>query len=425
MYATRIGRGPSIFSLLSCLIFLFLLSTPVLAATPEIEGIREQIRNKGARWTAEETSITKLPVERRLKRLGLVKGVSSAQEGAPLVKSTPSVAQGTTELNYNVSPYSYVTPIRDQGECGSCWAFSTTAALESQVLMATRAAPSSINLSEQILVSCSGAGNCNGGYIDSASTYIQNTGLPPDTCFPYTGTNNKCSNAKCPYWQSDTDAISGWQYVATTAPTAAALKNALLTYGPLVTTMNVYSDFYSYAGGVYSYVSGTLQGGHAIEIIGYDDTEQCFIVKNSWGVDWGESEPGSISTRGFFRIAYSELNDPKVQFGSYTIAYDPYKAVQNTCTYSLSPTSVTVTYVGGYANVSVTSQSGCSWTAVSNVNWIKVTSGAKGTGNGTVRYYVYPNTTTKSWTGTLTIAGKTLTVTQNAKPQQSRNLWWQ
>ncbi len=203
--------------------------------------------------------------------------------------------------------------------------------------------------------------------------------------------------------------------MATTSPTAAALKNALLTYGPLVTTMNVYSDFYSYAGGVYSYVSGTLQGGHAIEIIGYDDTEQCFIVKNSWGVDWGESEPGSISTTGFFRIAYSELNDPKVQFGYYTIAYDPYKAVQNTCTYSISPASVTVTYVGGYANVSVTSQSGCSWTAVSNVNWIKVISGAKGTGNGTVRYYVYPNNTTKSWTGTLTIAGKTFTVTQRAR----------
>ncbi len=163
--------------------------------------------------------------------------------------------------------------------------------------------------------------------------------------------------------------------------------------------------------------SGTYQGGHAIEIIGYDDTAQCFIVKNSWGVDWGESEAGSISTRGFFRIAYSELNDPKVQFGYYTIAYDPCKAVQNTCTYSISPASVTVTYAGGYANVSVTSQSGCSWTAVSNVNWIKVTSGAKGAGNGTVRYYVYPNNTIKSWTGTLTIAGETLTVTQNAKAQ--------
>ncbi len=89
MFETRITWGRSLFAFLSGVLFLFILSLPVLAATPEVEGIREQIRNKGARWTAEETSITKLPVERRLKRLGLVKGVSSAQEGAPLVKSAP------------------------------------------------------------------------------------------------------------------------------------------------------------------------------------------------------------------------------------------------------------------------------------------------------------------------------------------------
>jgi C1A family cysteine protease len=418
MYTIRINRGQSIFSLLLCFFFLFVLSLPVLAAMPEVEGIREQIRNKGARWISEETSITKLPMEHRQKRLGLFKGLTSIPEGTPLLKSSPSVAAGTTDLNYNASPYDYVTPIRDQGDCGSCWAFATTAALESQVLKTTRATPASVNLAEQVLLSCSGAGSCDGGYIDSASDFIRGTGLPPDTCFPYTATDNKCANAACPYWQNQTDAIKSWQWVTTTSPTVAALKNALLTYGPLVTTMNVYSDFYSYAGGVYSYVSGSYQGGHAVEIIGYDDANQCFIVKNSWGTDWGESEAGAVKTRGFFRIAYSELNNENVQFGYYTIAYTGSKTVQNTCSHSISPSSITVTYSGGYANVRVTTQSECSWTAVSNVNWIKVVSGAKGTGNGTVRYYVHPNYTDRNWTGTLTIAGKTLTVTQK------KRLWW-
>jgi hypothetical protein len=204
--------------------------------------------------------------------------------------------------------------------------------------------------------------------------------------------------------------------VATTSPTVDGLKNALLTYGPLVTTMNVYSDFYSYAGGVYSYVSGSYQGGHAIEIIGYDDTNRCFIVKNSWGTGWGES--------GFFRIDYNEVTDRKIQFGYYTIAYTGYAAVQNTCSYSISPTAVTVTYSGGYANVSVTSQSGCSWTAVSNAKWITVSSGANGTGNATVRYSVKANNTTASRTGTLTIAGKTFTVTQKGKKMQSYRWRW-
>jgi hypothetical protein len=322
LYKARIKRGQNLFALMSGLFLLLILTSPVLAALPEIEGIREQIRNKGARWQAAETSITQLSPERRLKRLGLLTGSLSAPEGAPLPRSSPSVGQGTTYLNYNEPPYNDVTPIRDQGDCGSCWAFSTTAALESQVLMATRAVPASIGLAEQILISCSGAGNCElGGYIDLASDFLQSTGLPPGACFPYTGTDNECSNAACPYWQSDTDAITGWQWVATTSPTVDGLKNALLTYGPLVTTMNVYSDFFSYAGGIYSYVTGSFQGGHAIEIIGYDDTNQCFIVKNSWGTGWGESEPGSISTLGFFRIDYNQI-DNLIQFGYYTIAYE-------------------------------------------------------------------------------------------------------
>jgi hypothetical protein len=195
--------------------------------------------------------------------------------------------------------------------------------------------------------------------------------------------------------------------VALTSPTVAALKNALLTYGPLVTTMNVYSDFYSYARGVYSYVSGSYQGGHAVAIIGYDDTNQCFIVKNSWGTEWGEL--------GFFRIDYGELNDQKVQFGYYTIAFDAYKSVQSTCTYSTSPTSVTLTRRGGYANVSVSAQSACAWTAVSNVSWIKIVAGAKGTGNGTVRYHVKARNAFTNRTGTLTIGGNTVTVTQKGR----------
>ncbi len=106
--------------------------------------------------------------------------------------------------------------------------------------------------------------------------------------------------------------ITAWQWVTMGSPTVDAIKSALITYGPLVTTMNVYADFYYYTEGVYSHTSGALEGGHAILIIGYDDTNQYFIVKNSWGTTWGEA--------GFFRIAYSQLTNA-VQFGADTIAY--------------------------------------------------------------------------------------------------------
>jgi C1A family cysteine protease len=170
--------------------------------------------------------------------------------------------------------------------------------------------------SEQILVSCSGAGNCEqGGYIDRASDYIESTGLPPESDFPYTATDNNCSNAE-PGWQNATHKIGSWIYVTGTSAgsTVDVLKQSLYTYGPLVTTMYVYDDFQYYTGGVYSYSWGNLEGGHAIELIGYDDNNQCFIVKNSWGLGWGES--------GFFRIAYSQVNN-QVAFGvaGGTIAY--------------------------------------------------------------------------------------------------------
>jgi hypothetical protein len=172
--------------------------------------------------------------------------------------------------------------------------------------------------------------------------------------------------------------------------------------------MNVYDDFMYYSGGVYSHVSGKLDGGHAIEIVGYDDTNQCFIVKNSWGTGWGES--------GFFQINYDQVTDPNVQFGYFTIAYQGYKPSQSTCSYTLNPLSTTVTYSGGNASGSVSSQSGCTWTAASNSGWIKVTSGATGTGNGSVTYNVSPNSTSTARTGSLTIAENTLTVTQTGQP---------
>jgi C1A family cysteine protease len=167
------------------------------------------------------------------------------------------------------------------------------------------------DLAEQALVSCSKAGSCSGGYIDKASTFIRNTGEPLETCAPYKAANMPCKKACCNKWQSSTYKIGAWSWVTTNSPTGDAIKNAL-TYGPLVTTMDVYADFFSYVGGVYSYTTGAYQGGHAVIIVGYDDAERCFIVKNSWGDEWGES--------GYFKIAYSQISNV-VRFGQYTILY--------------------------------------------------------------------------------------------------------
>lgn len=291
------------------LTFLFTFASFAFASQEEIDEINNAIKAKGAQWTAGETSIHKLSNEERKMRLGLIKPNTLHSDAVAAPDTFSSAMTTAASISYDWRSYNGVTPVVDQGNCGSCWAFAATAALESNVMIATG---KSIDRAEQILVSCSGAGSCSGGYVDAASNYIRNTGLPPESYYPYTATNGACSTA-ANGWQSNTSAITSWHYVGnTTSPTVDQIKNELVTYGPLVTTMDVYTDFFSYRSGIYKYVTGHLEGGHAILIVGYDDVDQCFIVKNSWGSGWGEA--------GYFKIAYSQLSRP-VYFGDWTIAY--------------------------------------------------------------------------------------------------------
>lgn len=280
-----------------------------------LEEVRRAIKARGARWHADVTSVSHLSLEEKKMRLGLKKDhrlatAPSFSEIAP----EPLVTAAPSTLDWrNVQGVSYVSPVKNQGSCGSCWAFATAAALESQVMIANGGL--TVDLSEQTLVSCSGAGSCSGGYLEEASTFNSNVGLPSETCFPYTRTNDSCANA-CADWKNNTDQITGWRYVSSKTSITDGLKNALYAYGPVIVDIEVYQDFYYYKGGVYSYSSGSYLGYHAILLVGYDDVTQAFIAKNSWGTGWGEA--------GYFRISYSETTG-KSRFGNWAIAYDGYR----------------------------------------------------------------------------------------------------
>jgi Papain family cysteine protease/Putative binding domain, N-terminal len=397
----------------SCLMyFLFLILVPFgYGAEEESFQITQAIQAKGALWVAGETSVTKLPALERKQLLGTYKPLLSPEEHEAVSKrlkvqketGAPSALDWRGYNNYN-----YVTPVRNQGICGSCWAFAATAALESKWLISQNNPGADLNLSEQVLVSCSRAGSCSGGYIDKASDYIRNLGLPSENCFPYTAANNTCAGA-CSDYQKSSFAITTWHWAATTSPSVEALKGALYAYGPLVTTMDVYSDFFSYRTGVYSYVTGSYQGGHAILLVGYNDAGKYFIAKNSWGTGWGEG--------GYFKVAYGELNSP-VEFGHYTIAYDNTPVdppPPPSCTYTLSPAGKNFKPGGGTGKVLVTTSSGeCPWTVFNPSPWISVDSANRsgGQGSGTVTYTVAPNDDAGARIGTMIIAGQTFTVKQ-------------
>lgn len=274
-----------------------------IATTDELKQIQDKIKEKKAKWTAGETEISKLSPEERKKRV--MKDFTTIPSGTGEI--TPSTVSLAPTFDWRSNNGNFITPVKNQRSCGSCWAFATTANTESAVLLKnnTPYPQNPIDLSEQVMVSCSGAGSCSGG--SASPSYVVSTGLPTESCYPYTATNGDCSLA-CANWQASASKISDYKVISTTD--VNTIKNALVTYGPLSALMYVYSDFYSYRSGIYSYVTGTYEGGHVIQLIGYDDTTQSFTLKNSWGTGWGEA--------GFFRIAYSQLtSSPTIMRSSF------------------------------------------------------------------------------------------------------------
>jgi hypothetical protein len=199
------------------------------------------------------------------------------------------------------------SPVKTQ-LCGSCWAFAAIGLIENLGLQT--------DLSEQVVISCNTAGDdCAGGWPWNALSYIKSLGVPPESCYPSVVGNGNCLNScsNPPFRERVTSFTPGtgmWGEVGSVENLKAILNN-----GPAVVTMIVPTDnsFDNYSGGVYNYTGVTIpwkDNAHAVLCVGYDDNQQCFKVKNSWGPSWGEA--------GYFRIAYNDVTD-WVHFGGYAV----------------------------------------------------------------------------------------------------------
>jgi C1A family cysteine protease len=181
-----------------------------------------------------------------------------------------------------------VTPVKDQQQCGSCWAFSATEGVESAYYLAYKKL---YKLSPQQIVSCDTVdGGCNGGDLPTAFAYVKSKGLELDETYPYTSGGG--DSGVCKYKsQSVVARIKGWAY-ATTKANETAMQAAMVTNGPLSICVDA-STWQFYQSGVITHdCSNDLD--HCVQLVGWSSTSSTpaipyWIVRNSWGTDWGLS----------------------------------------------------------------------------------------------------------------------------------------
>ncbi|KAJ6642017.1 Cathepsin L, partial [Pseudolycoriella hygida] len=187
--------------------------------------------------------------------------------------------------------YGAVTGVKNQGKCGSCWAFSATGALEGQHFRKTGRL---ISLSEQNLLDCSkpyGTHSCNGGKMNAAFRYIKdNHGIDTEQSYPYEARNNNCRYRSSGRGAFDTG------YADLKRGDVQKLKVAIATVGPIAIAIQAKSSFQHYRSGVY-YEPNCKKNrpNHAVLAVGYGPGY--ILVKNSWGENWGEGGYIKMSTR--------------------------------------------------------------------------------------------------------------------------------
>ncbi len=269
--------------------------------SPDLEArirqLQKDVAAKGNTFTVGYSSA----MERSIDQLtGFKPELEDHDNIRKMEEAVPLLLKATTlPKSYNWRLLGGVTPIKDQGNCGDCWAFGTVAPLEAQLKIKCGL---TVDLSEQYLTSCNVENwGCHGGYW--AHNYHMNK-IPPgqkaagavlESAFPYVASDAPC-------WGTYTHPykIASWAYITgQPIPSVRAIKQAIYTHGPVGAAVHVGPKFQAYSGGIFN-ANESGKVNHAIALVGWVDDigpdKGYWILRNSWGTSWGES--------GYMRIRY-------------------------------------------------------------------------------------------------------------------------
>lgn len=247
-----------------------------------------------------------------IKQEGQVSGFQSYVEGIK-VADIPEVDLDEIPAEYdwrNVSGVNYVSPVRNQGGCGSCYIFSSMGMLEARARIISKNKKQPILSTQQPLACSQYSQGCAGGFpYLIAGKFAHDFGIVEEHCYPYTGKDGTpcsytCNGNTTHLWTSTNQYTYVGGYYGAVTP--ALMQQEILKNGPVSVSFEVYSDFQLYAGGIYTHkpiADAKIESfnpfyitNHAVLAVGWgvENGVKYWIVKNSWGASWGE--------QGYFRI---------------------------------------------------------------------------------------------------------------------------
>ena len=254
--------------------------------------------------------------------------------------TTPPSSWDWRSATYDGINGNWTSPVKDQGNCGSCWAFAAVGVAESSINISNDNPALDVDLAEEYLVSdCETYGgyqNCCGGWGQEALRFIRDTGIPDESCMSYVdggstgcGCDNGCNinsslysntctyhgtgqcsdttcSNRCSDYASRLQNITATGYVGSDPTT---IKQALVTYGPLLTSIYINPDRAYFDGDIVRCNGEDGDADHVVDIVGYDDSGGYWIAKNSWGSTWNGN--------GFFKLGYGECEAESYVYYAY------------------------------------------------------------------------------------------------------------